>query len=90
MNFNIDLFVQNTLPLLLAIGGLIAWGWKRLDRKFDKIDEAFGRIEHKIDTMALKLETMNDRLTRLEVRVEERTLRVIHTSSEKVQNVLGQ
>jgi len=49
-----------------------------VDRRFNSIDQRFNSIERQISEIKSDVRSVNDRLTRLEVRFEERTLRVIH------------
>lgn len=64
---NWEYLLQITLPL----GALAAWIWSRLDKRFDKIDSKFEKID--FDLVSLKVS-----MGKLETRVEERTLKVVH------------
>ena len=50
--------------------------WNRLDKKFDKIDARFDEVRKDI-------QLLTSRVDRLEVRVEERTFRVVYPCEEK-------
>jgi hypothetical protein len=70
-------FLQHTAP----IGALIAWAWFRLDKKFGKIDEDIKELKNDLKEIRMSLNFINIKLVQLETRVEERTLRVIHTGN---------
>lgn len=71
------------VQLILGSGGIL--GFIILIFRMGRIIEKIGNMSDKIDTISTKIDECNkrlgetnDRLTRLEVRVEERTLKVYH------------
>lgn len=68
---NIIIAVCTLIGTVLSITTILGRKFDKIDARFDKIDLRFERVDQKFDQSL-------DRLARIEVRVEERTLRVIH------------
>ena len=79
--------IQEIITLALAVvipmGGMFAWLCSRLDKKFDKIDTRFEHMDTRFDEVRKDIQTLTSRVDRLEVRVEERTFRVVYPHEEK-------
>lgn len=61
-------FLQNTVPVITVL----IWIWSRIDKKFDAVMD-------EIKEMKKDINAINVQIGKLETRVEERTLRVVHT-----------
>ena len=72
MDWNIIL--QVTLP----IAALVAWGWSRLDKRFDNIDKRFDNISTELKDIGKDITDLKVQVGKLDTRVEERTLKVVH------------
>lgn len=70
--------------LIVGSGGLL--GILYLIFRTGRIVEKIDSMDKKLDKSIEKLDDANNRLTKLEVRVEERTLKVIHVEKTGTEN----
>ena len=66
------MLIGTVLTTSVAMGGMFAWFWKRLDKKFEAIDKRFDKIDEAIAAMRTDIRMLDTRMSRLEGQDEER------------------
>lgn len=56
---------------------------KNIDDRFNKMDEKFHRLDERLGRIESALTIISVQIGKLETRVEERTLRVVHVSRDE-------
>lgn len=58
--------IGSAVGLLTCLGGLLAWIYSRLDKKFLAIDQRFNAVDQRFNTVDAKFDIVNKRLQNVE------------------------
>lgn len=64
--------ISTSVTVIIPIGGLMAWIYTRIDKRFDFIDKRFDSIESELKEIKSSIHSVDIRVGRLETQDEER------------------
>lgn len=69
-SLNVIQFLANFFSILAVTGGLIAWLWSRLDKKFDAVDKRFEAVDRKFEAVDKKFEAVDKKFEAVDKKFE--------------------
>ncbi len=61
--------IASAVAIVAAIGGVFAWGMKRIDAKFEKVDARFDRVDARFERVEDRLSRVEHELTEVKIAV---------------------
>ena len=69
---------QDILSIVVPLGGLMAWIYSRLDKRFDAIDKRFEKNDERFNGIDKELSQLNTRVAVIESKLSDISTNVTH------------